>query len=119
LRIYSISVNTKYQKEFTTLFNKPINKFDTDRFFVLEYDVEEPYRYFENAFLVDCEKFEINFTYPSGINSPQAYELDMENDKKKLVTPQPTISRNERDRKITAKWTRRNISQGQSFRFEW
>jgi hypothetical protein len=43
----------------------------------------------------------------------------MENDKKKLLTPQPAISKNQGQKKITARWTRRNISQGQSFRFEW
>jgi len=48
-----------------------------------------------------------------------SYSKNVQEKVKFLKTWQPTISRNERDRKITAKWTRRNISQRQSFRFEW
>ena len=99
------------------MFNRPINKYEKDRYFVLEYEVEEPYRYFENAFLVNCEKFEIDFSYPSGINNPRVYELDMENESKKLVASQPSIIREGKN--FVAKWRRKNISQGQSFRFEW
>ncbi len=117
LRIYSISVDKPYQKEFTTLFNRPINKYEKDRYFVLEYEVEEPYRYFENAFLINCERFEINFSYPRSINNPRVYDLDMENESKKLVSPQPTIVRH--GKKVKAMWMRKNVSQGQSFRFEW
>jgi hypothetical protein len=49
LKISSISVDKPYKKEFTTVFNKPVVKGERGRHYILECDVEEPYRYFENA----------------------------------------------------------------------
>ena len=64
LQISSRSVDKPYQKEFTTIFNKPIFKGDKDRYYLLEYDVEEPEKYFENTFLEGCEKGEVAFDFP-------------------------------------------------------
>ena len=47
LKISSISVDKPYQKEFTTIFNKPIFKGDKGRYYILEYDVEEPEKIFD------------------------------------------------------------------------
>ena len=55
MKISSINVNRPDCKEFTTKFNQPIVKGETDKSYTLEYDVEEPNRYFENAFLIDCQ----------------------------------------------------------------
>jgi predicted DNA binding CopG/RHH family protein len=119
LKISSISVDMPYQKEFTTIFNKPIMRQEKGRYYILEYDIEEPDRYFENAFLVDCQKFIISIDYPKGVDPPVAYELNLENeDQKRRCRIQPTITRTEDNRNI-ARWVRRDIIQGQSFRFEW
>ena len=42
LKISTISVDKPFQKEFTTVFNKPILKGEKGKFYVLEYEVEEP-----------------------------------------------------------------------------
>ena len=56
-KITSINVDKPDCKEFTTEFSEPITKGDIDRKYTLVYEVEEPERYFENAFLVDCQHY--------------------------------------------------------------
>jgi Adenylate and Guanylate cyclase catalytic domain len=118
LIISSISVDKPFQKEFTTVFNRPILKEEKGKFYVLEYEVEEPDRYFENAFLVDCHEFVINFHYPITMIPPIVYDVSLESHEKKYCDKQPVVIEINEGR-ATARWKRMNIFQGQSFRFEW
>ena len=118
LIISSISVDKPFQKEFTTVFNRPILKEEKGKFYVLEYEVEEPDRYFENAFLVDCHEFIINFDYPITMVPPIVYDTSLESHEKKYCDKQPVVIEINKGR-ATARWKRTNIFQGQSFRFEW
>jgi hypothetical protein len=118
LRISSISVDKPYQKEFTTIFNKPIFKGDRLRYYTLEYDVEEPENYFENTFLVGCEKFTVYFDLPVSIKSLEIYESSLETGDYKKIRSQSKLHQTSTRRNL-AKWTKRNIHEGQSFRFEW
>ena len=56
LKISSINVDKPYQKEFTSIFSRPIIKGEKGprRYFVLEYEVEESEGYFENYFGINC-----------------------------------------------------------------
>jgi len=120
LAITSKTIDKLEQKEFYTAFIRPLTKGDKKRY-TLEYDVEEPKRYFENAFFTNCEKFVVKIEYPATMSStikvPQAYEVEMETDKKRRHKVQPVITR-KKDRFI-AVWSQADISKGQSFRFEW
>jgi Adenylate and Guanylate cyclase catalytic domain len=118
LKISSISVDKPYQKEFTTIFNKPISKGERSRYYTLEYRVEEPEKYFENTFLVGCEKFTVYFDLPLSIKGLTMYESDLESGDYKKNRSQPQLHQTSSKRNL-AKWTRRNIHEGQSFRFEW
>lgn len=118
LKISSISIDKPRQKEFTTLFNEPIEKGQKGRHYTLEYEVEESERYFENAFLVNCEKFVVNIDYPASIKSPVVSEVNLETEEKKRSKVQPAVARGGKGR-CTAKWSRKDISPGLSFRFEW
>ncbi|MGE0243562.1 MAG: adenylate/guanylate cyclase domain-containing protein [Nitrososphaeraceae archaeon] len=118
LIISSISVDKPFQKEFTTVFNRPILKEEKGKFYVLEYEVEEPDKYFENAFLIDCHEFIINFDYPVTMMPPVVYDVSLESHEKKYCDKQPVIIEINKER-ATARWKRMNIFQGQSFRFEW
>jgi hypothetical protein len=118
LKISSISVDKPYQKEFTTIFNKPISKGDRSRYYTLEYDVEEPEKYFENTFLVGCEKFTVYFDLPLSIRSLAIYESSLETGDYKKSQSQSKLHQTSTKRNL-AKWTKRNIHEGQSFRFEW
>lgn len=118
LKISSISVDKPYQKEFTTIFNKPISKGDRSRYYTLEYDVEEPEKYFENTFLVGCEKFTVYFDLPLSIRSLTIYESSLETGNYKKIRSQSKLHQTSTKRNL-AKWTKRNIHEGQSFRFEW
>ena len=107
-----------FQKEFTTVFNKPILKGERGKFYVLEYEVEEPDKYFENAFLVDCHEFIINIDYPVTMTAPVVYDVNIESHEKNYCDIQPAIIESNSER-VIARWKRRNIFQGQSFRLEW
>jgi predicted DNA binding CopG/RHH family protein len=120
LKISSINLDKPYQKEFTTIFNKPILKGEKGRRFTLEYDVEEVERYFENYFGVDCRRFTLTVDYPSNMDDPVVYEVHLENEQLKRSRIQPTIQqRGLGDCRKFARWVRRDIGQGQSFRFQW
>jgi hypothetical protein len=119
LAITSITVDKLDQKEFYTAFVRPLSKGDKKRY-ILEYDVEEPNRYFENAFLTDCETFVVNIEYPAkkGIKRPRVYEVDMETEKQTKHPVQPKVAEITEDRNISS-WSQHRIFKGQSFRFEW
>ena len=118
-KIISININKPDCKEFTTEFSNPIKKNETGRKYTLIYEVEEPERYFENAFLVDCQHFVISFKYPtnSEMELPKLYEISQEEDTQVPVTLTPTIEEND-DCKIV-KWDMQDVLKGQTIRIEW
>ena len=108
LRISSINMD---------VFNKPILQGENGRYYVLEYDVKEPEKYFENSFLVGCEKFTISFNLPKIIRSLVIFESNIETGEKKTNTD--IVLQDSNKGRLIAEWTRKNIHEGQSFRFEW
>lgn len=118
LKITSINLDKPHQKEFTTKFNKPIVKGMKGRRLTLEYEVEEVEKYFENYFGINCQKFVTTIDYPEGIDPPTVYEVNVESDEKKRLKIQPVIEKKENAR-ILSRWVKRDVTQGQSFRFEW
>jgi hypothetical protein len=117
LRVSSISIDRPRQKEFTTLFNKPIEKNEKGRHYTLEYDVEEPERYFENAFLVNCDRFIVNIDFPANAKPPVLYEVSLETEEKKKSKTQPSLAKNAG--RLVGKWVKKDVVPGTSFRFEW
>jgi hypothetical protein len=117
-KIASINFDKPYQKEFTTSFNKPVFKGEKGRSYTLEYDVEEPKRYFENYFAINCKKYTMSLLYPKDADiKPIVYEMNVDKNTKKW-TAQPKISElDERFKK--ASWTKTDIIEGQAFGFEW
>jgi hypothetical protein len=117
LRVSSISIDKPRQKEFTTMFNKPIQKGEKARQYTLEYQVEEPEHYFENAFLVNCDKFIVNIDFPSSITPPTVYEINLETEEKKKTKIQ--LTGNNSNGRYIARWVKKDVHPGESFRFEW
>lgn len=135
LKISSISIDKPMHKEFTTIFSAPIENGEQRRF-TLEYDLEEPNRYFENAFLVACDKFVFTFDLAENIKAPVINEINIETGEKKKSSTQPTIVKSGEDNKIDynstdrreyetkggrsiARWVKMNISPGKSYSFQW
>ncbi|HLA22108.1 MAG TPA: hypothetical protein VJZ17_01530, partial [Nitrosopumilaceae archaeon] len=113
------NIDEPTQKEFTTNFNVPITKGETGRYYILEYEVEEPERYFENAFLIDCQKFVLKMEYPAddSIKEPVLYDINQETDEKKKSSIVPTVRKN--DSTYVIRWAKQDIAKGQTFRIEW
>jgi len=119
LKIKSINFDKPYQKEFTTAFNKPLYKGEKDRSYTLEYDVEEPERYFENYFSINCKKYTMSLMYPSDANiTPVVYDVKVESETKTKSKTQPTVTEVE-DGFVKATWTKTNVIESQAFRLEW
>jgi len=118
-KITSINVDKPDCKEFTTEFSEPITKQDTGKKYTLQYEVEEPERYFENAFLIDCQKFNMSFKYPigNGIKRPQLLEINQETEESKPSKITPKITQEEKMEKI--KWEIVEIPKGRTYRIDW
>ena len=118
-KITSINVDKPDCKEFTTEFSEAITKEDKGRKYTLQYEVEEPERYFENAFLIDCQKFNMAFKYPTGngIKRPQLLEINQETEKSTPSKIDPIITRDGKFEKV--KWEISNIPKGRTFRIDW
>lgn len=119
MKISSISVDELYSKEFTTQFNPPVLKDEPGRYYIMEYDVEEPNRYFENAFLINCQKLVLKMEYPVGesIAEPALYDVNQETGEKKRSEIQGTVRDNGPTRII--RWSIEEITKGQTFRIQW
>ncbi|HEY8522371.1 MAG TPA: hypothetical protein VIL14_01285 [Nitrososphaeraceae archaeon] len=79
--------------------------------------MEEPDKYFENAFLVDCHEFIINIDYPITMTAPVVYDVNIESQKNYCDIQLAIIESNKE--RVIARWKKRNIFQDQSFRLEW
>jgi hypothetical protein len=119
MKISSINVNKPTSKEFTTAFNKPILKGEKNRRYTLVYEVEEPERYFENAFLIDVNKYVFNFKYPAnGFEcKPIIYDVNQETDEKTKSKIQPIIEKI--NSHYVAKYVRDENIKGETIRIEW
>ncbi len=118
-KITSINVDKPDCKEFTTAFSEPITKEDTGKKYTLEYEVAEPERYFENAFLIDCQKFIMSFHYPTGkgIKQPKLLEVNQETEESTPSKIIPKITKEKEIEKI--KWEMNEIPKGKTYRIDW
>jgi hypothetical protein len=106
-------------KEFTTKFNMPIVKGEKDRKYTLVYEVEEPERYFENAFLIDVEKFTLVFEYPKSMKDcrPIIYYINQETDEKTESETEPIIE--ETQDCFIVRYHKDENLKGETLRLEW
>jgi len=118
LKIISINFDKPYQKEFTISFNRPVRKGE-NCCYTLEYDVEEPERYFENYFSANCSRYTMSLVYPSDADfQPMVYDVSVEDDTKKRSKTQPLIKKID-DNLVKATWTKTNVLESQAFRLAW
>jgi len=118
MKISSINVDMPTCKEFTTEFNTPVVKGEKDRQYTLIYEVEEPERYFENAFMIDVNNLVFHFQYPKSFEcSPKMYNVNQETEEKTLAKQQlefETVGNY-----IVAKYERHENIKGETMRLEW
>ena len=119
MKISSINVNRPDCKEFTTRFNQPVVKGETGKSYTLEYDVEEPDRYFENAFLIDCQDVTLSIEYPDSLKTDRVGMdiLSQETGRKIGSEIRPVLEKT--DHATKAVWHVKNNLKGQTCRIEW
>lgn len=119
LELASIDFDKPEQKQFTTKFNVPIVKGQNNRGYTLEYDVEEPERYFENFFNINCDKYVVSIVYPSnGRISPLVYSVNAEKDIRTELKTQTKIKKLQNDLMI-ATWSKNNVKKTECFGLKW
>ena len=119
MKISSINFDKPYCKEFSTVFSEPVKKGEPGRMYILEYEVEEPERFYENAFQVDCDKFTISFSFNenSSIQSPTLFNVNQETEEKTESNFIPIVIK--KNEEITKTWEINRVAKGQTFRVEW
>ncbi len=119
LIISSVNVDKPQTKEFTTMFTKPIQKGEQGRGYTVEYDLEEPERYFANAFLIDCNKLILIIEYPDDpiIKEPVLYDINQESEEQTVSSTQPKVEKIETGTRMT--WVREDITKGETFKLTW
>jgi class 3 adenylate cyclase len=121
LVISDVEIDDLYQKKFDTTFSRPL-EFGDKRRYVMEYDVEEPHRSFENMFFERCGKFVVRIDYPINekVNTPKVFEVSSERNKnKEREHPvQPSLIRKNGNRQVV-EWSVEDCAEQQSFRFKW
>lgn len=119
MKISSINVDKPTTKEFTTKFNVPITKGEKGRKYTLIYEVEEPERYFENAFLIDVQKFSLVFEYPKSMKdcNPAVYYINQETDEKTKSEIEPIVQ--ETADCFTVRYHKEENLKGETLRLEW
>lgn len=92
LKIMGINVDAPYRKEFTTKLNKPIFESDKNRKYSISYECDEPYNYCENQFLINSEKFSLEFIFPTNAKlNPKFYVIQKKDREKKILDIIPNI----------------------------
>ena len=118
MRISSINLDKPFCKEFSTEFETPITKDDSNRRYTLEYDVEEPERFFENAFQVNCKRFDLEFSFKNNSKiMPVLFEVNQETEQKRESQARKNIAEYDGHVKIT--WTFEDMVKGRAIRLEW
>ena len=78
--------------------------------------MEEPERYFENAFLVNCDRFTINIDFPANVKMPTISEVNLETEEVKKSRVQLAATRS--GDRLIARWTKKDVTPGLSFRLQ-
>ena len=118
LKISNVNASIN-ENDFIIKFDPPVFQGEK-KTYVIEYMSEEPQRYYENYFLVNSQKFDLTFTFPTNaeINNPHLYIMHGNNIKeKKIVNKDPYIKRG------VSTLTRWSVADGVSkddiIRLEW
>ena len=109
----------EYHKVFDFALPEPLLPGETQEYFV-EYDLEEPERYFENTFFAgwgECVT-QIDFPLSKGIKVPIAYEIPPGAKRKIKSKLQPDLTKTTSDR-ATYRWSIAGGRKGHVYGFCW
>ena len=119
LQIKSINVDSPLRKEFSIKLNEPVFQGQTGRLYSIQYQVEEPKKFYENLFLLNSDKLIVSFTYPTQTKGgkPSLYLIRHDDREKKMVDYDPNIKQGI---STTLNWNIENgIKEKDIIRLEW
>jgi len=115
--ILSVGVDKPLQKEFIVKLKNPIQVKQKKKI-KLEYDWEEPDRFFGYRFASDCKEFSYMMTIPKGIElKNRVLRTDPETGYKIHASPPPQIKF--LDEMTVMRWAKSNLKAHDSYEFYW
>lgn len=119
LKITRTSSLSPFVKELTVKLRQPVFNGKSSRMIKVTYESEEPYRYFENLFLTDTAKFELNFSFPYDATKimPKLHYVDLKKDNDQIIEDQKKIVKG---MLVTIQWNKNDgINLRDMIRLEW
>jgi len=119
LKIAKVDVDKPYYKEFFVQLKKPVKTNQRLNRLKLEFDWEEPDRYFEYKLATHCNKFTYKFSIKSGLAKQiKVLKVDRELGYKKDVDdPAPDIKYEKR--RTTVFWEGKDLKANSAYRLVW
>lgn len=120
LKIASINYDKPRLKEFTTRFEKPIEKGEKGRGYRLEYEVEERKRYYEFQPNICCKKYSMSILYPSASSfKPVLHSYIVKGKMRKRKSKISARMKHLADGTFKTTWETSNVTEDQVFCLEW
>jgi hypothetical protein len=118
LEMISINVNRPYHKEFYVKLNKPLRPGQKGRVAKIEYDWEEPERFYFYRFPSNCKLFKYFFSAPKTLDIKQkVLSADLETGEKRYAKNLPVVKY--KSDRTEVQWETTNINAHEAYRFDW
>jgi class 3 adenylate cyclase len=118
LEMISLNVNKPYHKEFYVQLNKPLKPGQKGRVTQIEYDWQEPERFYFYRFPSNCKAFKYYFSAPKELDIKQkVLYADLETGEKRYVKTPPIIKY--KSDRTEVNWESVNIKAHEAYRFDW
>jgi hypothetical protein len=118
LEMISLNVNKPYHKEFYVQLNKPLKPGQKGRITQIEYDWQEPERFYFYRFPSNCKQFKYYFSAPKELEIKQKVLFaDLETGEQRYVKTPPIIRYKPDRTEVT--WETVNIRAHEAYRFDW
>ena len=118
LEMISLNVNKPYHKEFYVQLNKPLKPRQKGRITKIEYDWQEPERFYFYRFPSNCKVFKYFFSAPKELDVKQkVLYADLETGEKSYAKNPPSITY--KPKRTEVSWESTNIKAHEAYRFDW
>jgi hypothetical protein len=118
LEMISLNVNKPFHKEFYVKLNKPLKPKQKGRIAKIEYDWQEPERFYLYRFPSNCKFFKYFFSAPKELEVKQkVLYADLETGEKRYAKNLPAVEYLHDRTEVT--WESTNIKAHEAYRFDW
>jgi hypothetical protein len=118
LEMISLNVNKPYHKEFYVQLNRPLKPGQKGRITRIEYDWQEPERFYFYRFPSNCKSFNFYCSVPKELEvRPKVLYADLETGERRYAKVPPSVKYKPNSTEIS--WESANIKAYEAYRFDW